>query len=79
MRAGTAETELNPWQQVRTVTVPVFVWYWYEGRREAANWGFRMFVSGFSGQMAGKPNGLCAFAEFASFAGREPLGCLATF
>jgi len=41
MRAGTAETELNPWQQVRTVTVPVFVWYWYEGRREAAEQGFR--------------------------------------
>jgi hypothetical protein len=41
MQAGAEETESNPWKQERTVTVPVFVWYWYEGRREAADTGFR--------------------------------------
>ena len=41
MRAGTEETESAFPTGKRAVTVPVFVWDWYEGRREAAQLGFR--------------------------------------
>ena len=46
----------------RTVTVQVFVWYWYEGRREAANLGFRIVASRVSGALREEAMGLCAFA-----------------
>ena len=46
MQAGTTETE-STFSELgkRTVTVLVFVWNWYEGRREAVNWGFRALAA----------------------------------
>jgi hypothetical protein len=46
MQAETTETESTfPDSGKRTVTVLVFVWNWYEGRREAANYGFRALAA----------------------------------
>ena len=61
----------------RTVTVLVFVWYWYEGRREAANLGFRMFASGFPEQSCGKAEWAVCVRRFCEFCRAETMGFLA--